>query len=320
MKFGLIGHPIKHSLSPALFKAGYDGLYPYELIETPDFEEAYRIFLEGYDGINVTAPFKELAIKKADILSEECQKIGATNLLIKTAGGVMAHNSDYLGVRIWIEEISRLASLARNDRETTRNDRETVQNDQETVQNDQEAVQNDQEAVQNDREATRNDRETVQNDKEAVQNDREGCDKEDKTTVLIVGMGGAGKAAAEAGRSLGCEVILMNRTQYSNEIRPLSEFKKAFRVADIVIYNLPVRLPELDLIGKEDFIEGKPKNILEANYLNPSFDDDLIHKFEQMHPQIQYTGGKTWLLLQALTGYEIFTGQKPDLEKMAARL
>jgi shikimate 5-dehydrogenase len=39
-----------------------------------------------------------------------------------------------------------------------------------------------------------------------------------------------------------------------------------------------------------------------------------------MHPQIQYTGGKTWLLLQALTGYEIFTGQKPDLEKMAARL
>ena len=306
MKFGLIGHPIEHSLSPALFKAGYDGLYPYELIETSDFEKAYSIFLKEYDGINVTAPFKELAIKKADILSEECQKIGATNLLIKTAGGVMAHNSDYLGVRIWIEEISRLASLARNDRETARNDRETVQNDQE-------ATRNDREAARNGREATRNDRETVQNDKE-------GRDIEEKTTVLIVGMGGAGKAAAEAGRSLGCEVILMNRTQYSNEIRPLSEFKKAFRVANIVIYNLPVRLPELDLIGKEDFIEGKPKNILEANYLNPSFDDDLIHKFEQMHPQIQYTGGKTWLLLQALTGYEIFTGQKPDLEKMAARL
>ena len=278
MKFGLIGHPIEHSLSPALFKAGYDGLYPYELIETSDFEKAYSIFLKEYDGINVTAPFKELAIKKADILSEECQKIGATNLLIKTAGGVMAHNSDYLGVRIWIEEISRLASLARNDREANRNYKETTQND------------------------------------------REGCDKEEKTTILIVGMGGAGKAAAEAARSLGCEVTLMNRTQYSNEIRPLSQFKEAFKVADIVIYNLPVRLPELDMICKEDFIEGKPKNILEANYRNPSFDNDLIHKFEQMHPQIQYTGGKTWLLLQALTGYEIFTGQKPDLEKMAARL
>ena len=278
MKFGLIGHPIEHSLSPALFKAGYDGMYPYDLIITEDFEEAYRIFLEGYDGINVTAPFKELALKKADILSEECQKIGATNLLIKTAGGIMAHNSDYLGVRIWIEEISRLASLTRNDREANRNDRE------------------------------------------AAQNDKEGRDIEEKTTVLIVGMGGAGKAAAEAARSLGCEVILMNRTQYSDEIRPLGEFKEAFKVADIVIYNLPVRLPELDRIGKEDFIEGKPKNILEANYRNPSFDKDLIQKLEGMHPQIRYTGGETWLLLQALTGYEIFTGQKPDLEKMAARL
>ena len=253
-------------------------MYPYDLIITEDFEEAYRIFLEGYDGINVTAPFKELALKKADILSEECQKIGATNLLIKTAGGIMAHNSDYLGVRIWIEEISRLASLTRNDREANRNDRETAQND------------------------------------------KEGRDIEEKTTVLIVGMGGAGKAAAEAARSLGCEVILMNRTQYSDEIRPLGEFKEAFKVADIVIYNLPVRLPELDWIGKEDFIEGKPKNILEANYRNPSFDKDLIQKLEGMHPQIRYTGGETWLLLQALTGYEIFTGQKPDLEKMAARL
>ena len=285
MKFGLIGHPIEHSLSPALFKAGYDGMYPYDLIISEDFEEAYRIFLEGYDGINVTAPFKELALKKADIISEECQKIGATNLLIKTAGGIMAHNSDYLGVRIWIEEISRLASLTRNDRK-----------------------------------ATRNDREAVQNDREAAQNDKEGHDIEEKTTVLIVGMGGAGKAAAEAARSLGCEVILMNRTQYSDEIRPLGEFKEAFKVADIVIYNLPVRLRELDRIGKEDFIEGKPKNILEANYRNPSFDKDLIKKLEGMHPQIRYTGGETWLLLQALTGYEIFTGQKPDLEKMAARL
>ena len=106
-KFGLIGHPIEHSLSPALFKAGYDGKYPYDLIQTADFEEAYARFLEGYDGINVTAPFKELAIKKADILSEECQKIGATNLLIKTPEGIKAHNSDYLGLRLWIEMISR---------------------------------------------------------------------------------------------------------------------------------------------------------------------------------------------------------------------
>ena len=177
MKFGLIGHPIEHSLSPALFKAGYDGRYPYDLIQTADFEEAYARFLEEYDGINVTAPFKELAISKADILSEECQAIGATNLLVKTPEGIKAYNSDYLGLRLWIGQISRLASLARNDKE------------------------------------------------KAARNDK-------MPTILIVGLGGAGKAAAEAARSLGCDVTLMNRTQYTDDIKPLSEFREAFKAAD----------------------------------------------------------------------------------------
>ena len=103
-RFGLIGYPIAHSLSPALFKAGYHGRFPYELIETADFEEAYSRFLNGYDGINVTAPFKEQAFAKADLVSEECRLIRATNLLVKTPDGVKAYNSDYLGVRKWLEE------------------------------------------------------------------------------------------------------------------------------------------------------------------------------------------------------------------------
>ena len=98
MKFGLIGYPIEHSLSPALFKAGYNGLYPYDLIISDNFEKAYSRFLEGYDGINVTAPFKELALQKADIVSEECRLVGATNLLIKTPEGIAAYNSDFRGL------------------------------------------------------------------------------------------------------------------------------------------------------------------------------------------------------------------------------
>ena len=105
MKFGLIGHPIAHSLSPALFGAGYDSKYPYELIQGEDFEASYQRFLDGYDGINVTAPFKELAFAKADILSDECRLIKATNLLVKTPEGVRAYNSDFLGVRLWLQEV-----------------------------------------------------------------------------------------------------------------------------------------------------------------------------------------------------------------------
>ena len=66
-KFGLIGNPIAHSMSPSLFKAAYSrpddqGGSPefiYELIEGADFEASYKKFTEEYDGINVTAPFKE---------------------------------------------------------------------------------------------------------------------------------------------------------------------------------------------------------------------------------------------------------------------
>ena len=306
MKFGLIGHPIEHSLSPALFKAGYDGRYSYDLIHTADFEEAYARFLEEYDGINVTAPFKELALKKADILSEECQAIGATNLLVKTPEGIKAYNSDYLGVRLWIEQISRLASLDRNDSEKKASS-DAVAFASARLPEKVEAAMTPDPHVKA---------------RSACPSGLSQSDWGLKTipTILIVGTGGAGKAAAEAARSLGCKVTLMNRTQYTDEIKPLSEFREAFKTADIIIYNLPVHLPELDILDQEDFVEDRPKHILEANYRNPSFDKDLIVKLKGIHRTLEYTGGETWLLLQALTGYEIFTGEKPDLEKMTARL
>jgi shikimate dehydrogenase len=274
-RFGLIGHPIAHSLSPALFKAGYAGKYPYELIETADFEEAYNRFLNGYDGINVTAPFKELAYAKADILSEECRIIKATNLLVRTPEGVKAYNSDYLGVRMWLQEAAEgLKRTPPQPHSTAR--------------------------------------------------------------VLIVGTGGAGKAAAVAAASLGMEVTLMNRSiekaeavagsiaemngRIAVEVRPMEDFRCCFRKADIVIYNIPSAIPALGELTSEDFNPGYQKFILEANYRNPSFDDTLIGKMNASNPAASYTDGKVWLLYQALTGYEIFTGEKPDLGSMSAVL
>ena len=104
-RFGLIGHPIGHSLSPRLFTAAYGGRYPYDLIETPDFEEAWARFLAGYRAINVTAPFKGDAFGRADWKSPECLRIDATNLVVKTPEGLKAYNSDYLGVRAILEPL-----------------------------------------------------------------------------------------------------------------------------------------------------------------------------------------------------------------------
>ena len=98
-KFGLIGHPIAHSLSPALFKAAYNGKYTYDLIEGEAFEASYQKFLDEYDGINVTAPFKEMAFNKADCHSQGCQGTGAANILVKSEEGrIEASNSDITGV------------------------------------------------------------------------------------------------------------------------------------------------------------------------------------------------------------------------------
>ena len=274
-RFGLIGYPIAHSLSPFLFKAGYEGKYPYELIETSDFEEAYSRFISEYHGINVTAPFKELAYAKADILSEECKLIKATNLLINSPEGVKAYNSDFLGVRLWIQEV-------------------------------------------------------IDSSKE-------------NPIALIVGCGGAGKAAAIAAASLGMKVILMNRDRSKAEvisdsiasmedcpeaeIRSLEEFPACFRRADIIIYNIPTAIPALDRMTDNDFQgetagkgEYQSKHILEANYKNPSFTDDFISKAVKANPKASFTEGRTWLLYQAVTGYEIFTGEKPDLASMSAVL
>lgn len=243
-KFGLIGHPIAHSLSPALFKAAYDGKYAYDLIEGEDFETSYRRFIEEYDAINVTAPFKEAAFAKADILSEECASTGATNLLVKTPEGIKAYNSDFLGVRMWLSEVTE--------------------------------------------------------DLKGVK-------------ILIVGLGGAGKAAAAAAESLGMDVIRMNRTVRDSQTHPLDDFRKCFRKANIIIYNIPAAIPELKELTDSDFNEDKPKLILEANYKDPS----LRETMESFGSKAVYTGGETWLLYQAMTGYKILTGEKPDLTKMS---
>jgi shikimate 5-dehydrogenase len=251
-RFGLIGHPIAHSLSPALFKAAYDGKYAYDLIEEDNFEKAYSRFLNEYDGINVTAPFKELALAKADILTDDCIAAGATNLLIKTPEGVTAYNSDFSGVRKWLAEVSEKLECSR-------------------------------------------------------------------ARVLIAGYGGAGKAAAAAARSLGMDVSIVNRTIRDDNMKPLSEFCNEFRKADIIIYNIPSLIDEVARLYEKCDNEDASgvKIILEANYRNPSFTPELQKRIRKAYPGAQFVDGKLWLLYQAVTGYEIFTGETPDLEKMS---
>ena len=110
-KFALIGYPIAHSLSPKLFGAAYGGKYRYYLIEEIEFDKAWKTFEDSYKDINVTAPFKMDAFSRCDLLSPECERVGATNLCVKTPEGIKGYNSDYLGVRAIVESLADVESV-----------------------------------------------------------------------------------------------------------------------------------------------------------------------------------------------------------------
>ena len=299
-KYGLIGDPIAKSKSPALFRAAYD--FPYDLIEGSDFEESFRKFEEEYLAINVTAPFKEQANAKVEELAElgkgeisgPVARIGATNLLVKTPEGISAHNSDFTGIIACIAEGYYPGIVSEFVKEY--GERFFIKLHQFFLM-------------------SLSRRFTMQ------------------PQALIVGCGGAGRAAAVAAAELGFGTVLMNRTvgkaraiaeampEYDFLVDPVEDFKEAVKECDLVIYTLPVALPGIEELSADDYATPGAccgKVILEANYKDPSFDG--IAQARLAAADGTYIPGSRWLLYQALTGYPIMTGLTPDLAAMEAVL
>lgn len=102
--FGLIGHPIKHSLSPWIHEhflklANETGSY--SLIDiNPDkpFEmEIKKLKKLNLDGFNVTVPYKQKIIPFLDELDLEAEKIGAVNTVVHSDGRWIGYNTDGKG-------------------------------------------------------------------------------------------------------------------------------------------------------------------------------------------------------------------------------
>ena len=115
-KFALIGNPIKHSLSPVLFKAAYPSASEnqeqvqeepmvYDLVEELSIDKSIaRLRQEGYCGANVTAPFKESAMRFVTDPDPVSKTLGATNLILLIGDRIFSYNTDYLAVRRMIRE------------------------------------------------------------------------------------------------------------------------------------------------------------------------------------------------------------------------
>lgn len=103
-KYGLIGFPLTHSFSKKYFtdkfeKLGIDDSHQYDLYEIPSAADLLKILEDNPDivGINVTIPHKQAVKPLLHRLDKSAEKVGAVNVIKKTAEGLIGYNSDYYG-------------------------------------------------------------------------------------------------------------------------------------------------------------------------------------------------------------------------------
>ncbi len=103
---GVIGHPIRHSLSPEIFRflAAADCQMDLNYLAYDVEPSNLKSFLSNslrepsFVGFNVTVPHKEGVLTYSNHLSDEVEKIGAANVLAFKDNEIFAFNTDVIGI------------------------------------------------------------------------------------------------------------------------------------------------------------------------------------------------------------------------------
>lgn len=94
--YGLLGEKLGHSFSPEIHSML--GNYEYRLFEVEKNELENFIKYGEWDGINVTIPYKKTVMSYLDEISENAQKIGSVNTVVRRSDGTLfGDNTDYYG-------------------------------------------------------------------------------------------------------------------------------------------------------------------------------------------------------------------------------
>ncbi len=102
--YGVMGHPISHSKSPAIHAAfsrqtRQDIIYRAIHVQPGEFARAVAGFRDsGGKGLNVTLPFKEEAWALCDVRTERAERARAVNTLWFEAAGLHGDNTDGVGL------------------------------------------------------------------------------------------------------------------------------------------------------------------------------------------------------------------------------
>ena len=97
---GVIGNPVKHSLSPVILNAAFREAkmnWVYTAFETPEEKLADAISgirALGIAGLSVTMPHKASVCPLLDEISDSAKTLQAVNCIVNDAGNLKGHNTD----------------------------------------------------------------------------------------------------------------------------------------------------------------------------------------------------------------------------------
>ncbi|MDJ0270289.1 MAG: shikimate dehydrogenase [Aigarchaeota archaeon] len=112
--YGVIGDPIEHSVSPAMFNAVFreaglwDSIYTAIRVASNELQQLVRaIRLLPFGGINVTIPHKVSIMRYLDLLDESAEEVGAVNTVHVAGEELVGYNTDMLAVMRVLKQFKR---------------------------------------------------------------------------------------------------------------------------------------------------------------------------------------------------------------------
>lgn len=103
-RYGVIGEPVAHSLSPTMFSAafaaaGIDASYTALEVRADEADEFVERARRGaFAGFNVTTPLKETVVALVDGLTDDARAAAAVNVVRRDGSTLTGHNTDGSGL------------------------------------------------------------------------------------------------------------------------------------------------------------------------------------------------------------------------------
>ncbi len=110
MKLALLGFPIEHSLSPALYREFLgDKLERYDLLEIEDplLVPGILMLSEKYEGLSITSPYKKHFFQDVVVTSPIVNELKAINTIAFRKSGIYGTNTDVVAVEKILLEMKK---------------------------------------------------------------------------------------------------------------------------------------------------------------------------------------------------------------------